>query len=167
MLGTIIYWYVLSSVFIFILMASIAVVFSDKLIRMSFYVDGMSLEDIEEIKQMEKEADEFLLGHSFASRLGWLSATLHYIWGMAWKAFIPVYNLAVLGVYIFLIFASYDSKTIQKIRGNRQSTLSDQFKNLSGELSIELSDEDREKLLAMFEEFADELRNPSEEKKDE
>ena len=41
MLGTIIYWYVLSSVFIFILMASIAVVFSDKLIRMSFYVDGM------------------------------------------------------------------------------------------------------------------------------
>ena len=66
MLGTIIYWYVLSSVFIFILMASIAVVFSDKLIRMSLYVDGMSLEDIEEIKQMEKEADEFLLGHSFA-----------------------------------------------------------------------------------------------------
>lgn len=167
MLGTIIYWYVLSSVFIFILMASIAVVFSDKLIRMSLYVDGMSLEDIEEIKQMEKEADEFLLGHSFASRLGWLSTTLYYIWGMAYKAFIPVYNLAVLGVYIYLIFASYDSKTIQKIREKRQSTLSDQFKNLSGELSIELSDEDREKLLAMFEELADELRKPSEENKDE
>ena len=86
---------------------------------------------------------------------------------MAWKVFIPVYNLAVLGVYIFLIFASYDSKTIQKIRGNRQSTLSDQFKNFSGDLSIELSDEDRKKLLAMFEELADELRKPSEEKKDE
>lgn len=167
MLGTIIYWYILSSVFIFILMASIAVVFSDKLIRMSFYVDGMSLEDIEQIKQMEKEADEFLLGHSFASRLGWISATLHYIWGMSWKAFIPVYNLAVLGVYIFLIFASYDSKTIQKIRGKRQSTLSDQFKDFSGALSVELTDEDREKLLAMFEELANELRKPSEENKDE
>lgn len=167
MLGTIIYWYILSSVFIFILMASIAVVFSDKLVRMSLYVDGMSLEDIEEIKQMEKEADEFLLGHSFASRLGWLSTTLHYIWGMACKAFIPVYNLAVLGVYIYLIFASYDSKTIQKIRGVRQSTLSDQIKNFSGELSIELSDEDREKLLAMLGELADELRKPSEENKDE
>ena len=116
---------------------------------------------------MEKEADEFLLGHSFASRLGWLSATLHYIWGMAWKAFIPVYNLAVLGVYFFLIFASYDSKTIQKIRGNRQSTLRGQFKNISGDLSIELSDEDREKLLAMFEELVDEFRKPSEDKKDE
>lgn len=167
MLGTIIYWYVLSSVFIFILMASIAVVFSNKLTRMSFYVDGMSLEDIEEIKQIEKKADEFLPGHSFASRLGWLSATLHFIWGMAWKAFIPVYNLVVLGVYIFLIFASYDSKTIQKIRGNRQSTLRGQFKNISGDLSIDLSDEDREKLLAMFEELFDELRNPSEENKDE
>ena len=167
MLGTIIYWYILSSVFIFILMASIAVVFSDKLIRMSFYVDGMSLEDIEQIKQMEKEADEFLLGHSFASRLGWVSATLHYIWGMAWKAFIPVYNLAVLGVYIFLIFASYDSKTIQKIRRKRQVNLNDEFNNLSGELSIELTDEEREKLLAMFEALADELRSPTEDKKDE
>lgn len=167
MLGTIIYWYVLSSVFVFILMASIAVVFSDKLIRMSFYVDGVSLEDIEKVKQMEKEGDEFLLNHSFASRLGWLSSTLHYIWGMSWKAFIPVYNLAVLGVYIFLIFASYDSKTIQKIRGNRQTELNDQFKNLSGDLSIKLTDEEREKLLAMFEELANELRKSMEDEKDE
>ena len=69
MLGTIIYWYVLSSVFIFILMASIAVVFSDKLVRMSFYVVGMSLEDIVEINKMGKEADEFLLGLVLSSNL--------------------------------------------------------------------------------------------------